>query len=230
MLKRLITLTLILGVFSILIKLGLWQVDRLAWKTNIITQMDSYQAIDITSTQIKLDDDATNGFKRGYIDGTFKGNLDTVIQLCPRTYDSAVGCHVYSVIKTSQGPSVIVNLGWLESNQTITVPDIAPQRWGGYMRTPDDKGSFTPNNRPNENLWYWADIAAMKQALNIKGDIYPQVLYLEMPYQFGNLKPFQGLPQPRNKHRQYAIFWFGMSGLWLALCGFAFYRSHYKAR
>lgn len=229
MFKRLITLTLILGVFSILIKLGLWQVDRLAWKTDIIKQMNAHKAIDITSTTIDLTD-TTDGFKRGYINGALIGNPNTFIHLCPRTYDSAVGCHIYSAIDTSSETSVIVNLGWLESNQTITMPETFPTQWRGYMRTPDSKGAFTPANRPNDNLWYWADIPAMKKALNISGDVYPQIMYLETPYAFGNLKPFQGLPQPRNKHRQYAIFWFGMSGLWLALCGFAFYRSRNRLK
>jgi surfeit locus 1 family protein len=222
MIKRLITTVLILGVFVILIKLGLWQVDRLAWKTTVLNQIEKHTDVNIITTRLDIQKH-TDTFRRGYLDGSL--NMHKIIYVQPRTYNKKVGAHIYASFKIKNKQFIIVNLGWLENGNVFTYPDFLPGRLGGHLRPYEKQNSFTPANNPRKNMWYFANIESFSEHFNIPEEqIFPMILYVETGYKLGNAQPFDAstTPKPRNKHLQYAIFWFGMSALWLGLSIFAY--------
>ena len=199
----------------------MWQVHRLEWKTQIMNDIAVFESADIKKTKLDILSGQPD-FSRGYVDGTL--NIDKMIKICPRTYDAMVGCHIYSYLKAGN-QYIPINLGWIENGAVITYNDLLPGRFGGHLRTPEEKGTFTPPNRIEDDIWYSANIADMQAYFEIKSEMHPQILYVEAPYGFGNIKPFNGMPKPRNKHFQYAVFWFGMAALLAALLGFSWWRK-----
>ena len=207
--KKILTAVLLLVWFSSLIALGVWQLNRLEWKNDVIAKIKAQESIDPMTVQM----DFTNSvdFQRGYVTGEFIKNT-SFIELHPRTQDGKVGYHVLRPFMiTGTKTPIMVNMGWVENgNDIMKISMPNHTKIAGYMRLPDAKGAFTPDNIPQNNKWYWVDMGAINNFYNL--EFYPQILYLESP-QSDQPQTFIGLPQPRNKHMQYAIFWFFMAGL-----------------
>lgn len=205
---------------AILLSLGFWQLDRLAWKEGILDALQTQMNRDPRKDMLGLGGHDIKEFSRGRINGHF---IDTApVFIGPRTHNEQSGYHILQPFKTIDGKTVIVNRGWVAADMRATsIPHSNAPYVGGYLMRPVPS-SMTPDNRPDIGLWYWADIKALEEFYGIKTIGY--VLYQEtgandIP------KPFNGLPVPRNKHRQYALFWFGMAGLLPLLFWFSSRRS-----
>ena len=203
-------------------KLGLWQLERLEWKNVILADIEAQENIDPMQTPLDLK--TADNFAIGYVDGT--AAID-VIFIQPRTYDGEVGKHVYSVIKTKDGQNLVVNYGWLPMDAEGVLNDLHTGRFFGYLQKPDKPNAFTPPNNVSENRWYAYDEETFKDHYNLNA-VHHSVLYAITPAPGSDIQPFDELPRPRNKHAQYAAFWFGMCGLLLFLSGFYIYKQRKK--
>jgi surfeit locus 1 family protein len=222
--KKLVTLVILIGTFCTLVFLGHWQLQRLEWKQAILDDIAKQESIDPMTKPLDLDKD-TAEFQRGFITGDFL--MVAPIRLGPRTMEGQVGYHVLMPYRLFDGRAVMVNMGWVvnDANSNITMPS-SGNRIAGYLKTPDAPGQFTPQNNPEQNLFYSADIDAFNTYYDL--ELYPKILYMEFPSS-ENPKTFEGLLKPRNNHAQYAAFWFGMAGLLVLLSGFAYWRQRRQA-
>lgn len=207
--KKILTALLLLIWFSVLVALGVWQLNRLEWKNDVIAKIQAQELIDPMT--VKMNFENSVDFQRGYVTGQFIKDA-ALIHLHPRTHEGKVGYHILRpfIIADTQAP-ILVNMGWVENGVDVSsLPLGDVKKIAGYLRSPDEKGAFTPDNFPQDNRWYWLDMDALNNLYNM--DFYPKILYLESPSSNQPLS-FMGLPQPRNKHMQYAIFWFFMAAL-----------------
>lgn len=217
--KNIVTLIVLFSAVALMLKLGTWQLQRLEWKNAMIAEMQAQQDIENANKPLNLDSPVN--FAIGYIEGTFNEN---VILIGPRTLDGVVGRHVYTIIKTNEGKNIAINLGWVPMNEDPYWADLLPNRFTGYLRNPDTPNSFTPANDVQNNYWYSFNAQDFQEYYNVEL-IEDKVLYALSPIPASNIQHFEGLPYPRNKHAQYATFWFGMSGLLLGLSGFYIWRQ-----
>jgi surfeit locus 1 family protein len=69
---------------------------------------------------------------------------------------------------------------------------------------------FTPDNRPEQHLWYWYDLPALERALGLR--LLPVVVEADATPNPGGL-PIGGGTRTElpNNHLQYAITWYGLS-------------------
>ena len=207
--KKTLTAVLLFIWFSVLVALGVWQLNRLEWKNDVISKIEAQETIDPMT--VKIDFANPVDFQRGYVTGQFIKDVSP-IHLHPRTYEGKVGYHILRpfMIADTKTP-ILVNMGWVENGvDGSTLPSPNAKKIAGYLRSPDEKGAFIPDNFSQDNRWYWLDIDALNNHYNM--DFYPKILYLESPQSLMPLT-FAGMPQPRNKHMQYAVFWFFMAGL-----------------
>jgi surfeit locus 1 family protein len=74
------------------------------------------------------------------------------------------GYHIITPLARSDGSTVLVNRGFVTKdaarNATSQVDDGEVEVLG-LLRTSHSRNKFTPDNRPDEGTWYWADIDAM---------------------------------------------------------------------
>lgn len=185
--------------------------DRLVWKTDIIAKIEDQEGVDPMNVPLDLSDDTE--FQSGYIDAQHGDSY--LFKISPRTHDGEVGHHVIGKLKTHDGIVVLINYGWIKNGEEVTFNDLYPMRAIGYLRNPDQVGTFTPKNSPQNNLWYTIDIKDIKDHFQLD-NVHPQILYLTSNTS-SNVVAFDGLPKPRNKHMQYMIFWFGMAGVWVLM-------------
>ncbi len=138
------------------------------------------------------------------------------------------GYWVFAPARLAGGGIVVVDRGFvpLERKDAASRAQGAPQGTidiVGVMRWPETRGLFTPNDEPQNNLWYLRDPGAIAAAKKWDS-ASPFYVEQESPV------PPGGLPKPGklavalpDNHMQYAITWFGLAagltgvyGVWLA--------------
>ncbi len=216
MIKNILTFGFLSTIFSILLALGFWQTQRLEWKTNIIKKLDDIYAQEASNNIYQYDDLVIDDQKLPILYGSVTGRFiyDKEVLLGPRPFDGAVGYNIITPLKMSDG-TILVNRGFIAVDQKElleTTRNTGRVFVSGLFRTPD-WNKFTPNNNPEKNVWSKLDIQEIARYQGIE-EISPLMLYAEEvePTQ-DILKLQESRWMPRNKHMQYAIFWFGMAFL-----------------
>lgn len=229
--KKIISILIFGSAFVILMGLGSWQIQRLTWKNNLIAQLNQAYAhgekilYDFEDFKI-VDNDLPILY--GAVQGRFDYGRE--ILLGPRPFDGAVGYNLITPLNLERGGVILVNRGFLSADK---IEDIAQThikgviKISGLIRAPD-WNSFTPDNSPENNVWTKLDIAQIAQAKDIQ-NIAPLILYAEKSSpEFSALKMNEEKWMPRNKHLQYAFFWFSMAGVLCGVFGLYAYQRRQK--
>ena len=193
---------------AVLLGLGFWQVQRLAWKQALLSDIQSQMAQAPIPLPEKIDAPQDWQYRRVTLAGSFLHDREFFLR--PRTLEGKNGAHVITAFQRLSGGIVFVNRGWVPLGGEAQID--RPQgllQIEGIVSLPQ-KSNWTPLNVPEKKEWYWADLQALAAASGVekalpvlvtlsgseKG-IYPQggVLRLDIP----------------NDHLQYAAFWFLMA-------------------
>ncbi len=221
--------------FITLLYLGNWQLERLDWKNNVIKQLSSEYAKDPKKFTYSFKDiEAFSTDKNAIRYGSAKGvfDYDKEILMGPHSHEKKISYKVITPLELSNNAHILVHRGWikLEDKEQITNLQNRPKgpvTISGIFRAPE-WNSFTPNNSPENNVWTKLDIQEIANVKKIT-PIAPAVLYAEFSSkEFGLITMNATKWFPRNKHRQYAIFWFGMAFILIIISG-VYYRQSRKA-
>jgi surfeit locus 1 family protein len=203
-------------VFALLIGLGLWQLDRKAWKASLITSLNERLAMqpgELPPASIWPQLSAQESeFRRVRFRAEFLPARDAYVYVAGsalRDDIRAPGYFVFRPARLPDGRIVVVNRGYVPLTHTEQSPpgteDIA-----GYLRWPEKESTFTPTD-PNTETWFVRDQRAMAAARGW-GEVAPFYIDQEAPI------PTSGLPRPaslrvnlRNDHLGYALTWFGLA-------------------
>jgi surfeit locus 1 family protein len=202
-------------LFTVLMGLGLWQVQRLEWKTQLLAQIDARMAEKPVPMPETIDNPADWRFRRVTLAGNFDYAHEFLIK--PRTYEGQAGYEMIVPFRRASGGTVFVNRGWISDAlmDKAQRPDDALLIVEGIVQAPE-KARFTPENDPAKGDWYWPEIPAMAAAAGLE-DAAPVIVVAaeKKPGVWpagGRLR----LDIP-NDHRQYAAFWFAMAFVLLAV-------------
>jgi surfeit locus 1 family protein len=199
----------LLGVV-ILCTLGMWQVQRMDWKSDILAKLDAvYAASD--AHPLDTADFKKGDFRYGAVTGVFMP--DKALLLGPRTRGGEIGNDLVVPLRTASG-TILVDMGWTATTDLARLPIHHVQgkkiRFEGLARIPA-WNHFTPDNEPQQNRWYKPVIAEIAAAKNLENPL-PFFLYAEnASYKFDAEFPNNERWQPPNNHLQYALFWFAMA-------------------
>lgn len=220
----------------ILISLGTWQIQRLHWKASIIERLQAgyaarENAAPMTSTQL----DALAKEDMPLAHGAVSGRLlrDAAIFLGPRTLDGRIGYHLLTPLEMQNGRILIADLGWVsdlwkdDPEERLALLPVEPLALRGLIRKAD-WSSFTSNNSPENDLWFRADVAQIAKAKDLPAP-YPFLIYAEDSSQaLNDIMMNERGWLPRNKHMQYALFWYALAGVLLIIYG-VYIRKYSKA-
>lgn len=198
----------------VLLGLGSWQVQRLYWKQDLIELRTNRPAAAPVALSEVPEDLAAVEFRRIVLAGTFMH--DREMHLAARTHDRRLGYQIVTPLKLDQGGYVLVNRGWVPQEQRDPATRAAGQIAGqvsveGLIRLPGRKSSFTPDNEPARNYWFFVDVPAMAAFAKIT-PVHPFVVEAGPASNPGGL-PVGGQSKVnlRNFHLQYALTWYGMA-------------------
>jgi surfeit locus 1 family protein len=196
------------SMFAVLIALGIWQMQRLAWKQELLAKIDTRMSIGTEELPKTIDDPQAWEYRRVTLRGQFFKDHPFLIQ--PRMHKGKVGYHLVMPFEIKYGGVVYINRGWVSDETMDQVKSFSLNRnVTGVIQIPY-QGKFTPDNDPQNNYWYWPDLEAMSKKSGIKSD-YPVIVTL-LPQPEGSIPTgYEVTANLRNNHRLYAFFWFGMA-------------------
>ncbi|HZL31214.1 MAG TPA: SURF1 family protein [Pseudolabrys sp.] len=216
------TIFAIVGV-AILIGFGVWQLDRLAWKENLVATVNERiaqpaQPLPPRESWSRLlpagSEYARVTFPAEFLEGQEALAYTSGSSLRPDV--KGQGYWVFSPARLAGGSVILVNRGFVPSDKkdAATRADGAPHGSVdivGYMRWPEARGLFTPADDVKGNVFFARDIKAMSDA-HRWGVAAPFYIDMEGPVPPGGLpKPGKIDVQLPNSHFQYALTWFGLA-------------------
>lgn len=206
------TLATLAGL-AILLSLGTWQLQRMAWKREIIAHAEAQLAA--PAQPLPAGDLSALDYRRVSAAGSYLHHLAFAFGFSAE--NGRPGGRLITPFRLSDGRTILVDRGWipedllppnvpdgLQPNGTVALEGIA--RW----RDDAKRGWLVPDDTPALRRWYNWDIPAMAEALGIA--IEPLLLVLERsegPAELPNAKPVS-IDFP-NDHLNYAITWYGLA-------------------
>lgn len=220
--KRSILVVLALLATLAFVALGVWQVERRAWKLDLIARVESR----VHAAPVPLAAARGEEYRRVTLSGTFLNDRATLVQALT---ERGAGFWLLTPLRTPQG-IVLVNRGFVPSDQRGKA-----RRWRGpdravtvtgLLRLTEPKGGFLRTNDPVADRWYSRDVTAIARARAL-GPVAPFFVDADATPNPGAY-PIGGLTVVRfnNNHLVYALTWFGLAGL----SGFAAFLLLRKAR
>jgi len=214
----------------ILCSLGTWQIQRMEWKQGLIAKLEAdYKAGEenraLFIPDSRLQELATEKQPVAY--GTLEGRLlrNSSVLLGPRILDGKMGYNLILPLQMQGGKIILANLGWVDqlwkdnTEERLAFLPAQNVTVRGVIRKPD-WSSFASRNSPASDMWFRADIDEISR---VKGFTvsYPFMIYAEdVNPPLHDVAPSGEHWLPRNKHLQYAIFWFAMAATLLVVFGF----------
>lgn len=233
------TLAMLVTV-AILMALGTWQMQRLAWKTGMIATVESRASappadFPATATWASLDLDAVD-YLPVRLTGRFRHD-DEVHVYWPLTEPKGPiggpGYFVFTPLERTDGSLVFVNRGFVPDARKDAATRAEGQIEGevtieGLIRRPEAANTFTPPEDLARNRFYQRDPSLFAKARRLD----PTKVAPVFVDAAASATPAAGLPQAgetlmvfRNNHLQYAGTWYG-----LALCCLGVYAVFVRAR
>lgn len=210
----------ILAAFTLFIGLGVWQVQRLGWKLDLIRAVDERihaAPVDAPGPGAWPAIDAANdAYRRLEARGHFSGEKPALVQAVTRL---GPGWWVVSPFVTDHGFTVLVNRGFVPTEEAGDLPPAPSGDMSitGLLRISEPGGAFLRSNDPAADRWFSRDVAAIAEARGLD-DVAPYFIDADASASPG---PVGGLTVVtfRNHHLVYAITWFGLAAM---LAGWTF--------
>lgn len=220
-----LTIAALVGV-ALLVGLGLWQLQRLEWKEGLIAQIEARTETEPLTLEraISL---AGEGEDLSYTPVRVEGRFhhDRERYLYALSLDGEPGWHVTTPLETVRGNVVLVDRGFVPES----LRDPATRARGqiqevvevtGLVRTPEEPSLFVPDNDPDKNQWFTRDLAAMSRSMFPGATVQVAPFFLEAKESDvpgGWPKGGQTRLTLVNNHLQYALTWFGLAAVLVAV-------------
>lgn len=206
---------------AIMAGLGTWQLQRLAWKEDLLARIAALQSAPAEPLSVVLR-------RAGEVDVEYVRvqtpcpQLETLPTI--RLYgvrDGVAGYRLIAACPLEGEPygSILVDRGFIPREVVDTPPTPTPLRNPivGVLRKGDKASWFTPKNEPEKNEWFSRDIPAMAETLQAENPA-PIFLMLERPAPTGPGPQPAPLPTDiPNRHLEYAMTWYGLALVLLAV-------------
>lgn len=209
----------VLAVLAGFVGLGVWQVQRLAWKTDLIARVEARlqaepQPAPGPAEWPGLDRDSDE-YRRVTLSGRYLPGGDTLVQAVT---DRGAGFWVMTPFQAEDGWRVLVNRGFVPADRRDPAdwpPPQGPATVQGLLRLSQPGGAFLRRNDPEAGRWYSRDTAAIAAAQDL-GPVAPWFMDAAAGPDPQAL-PVGGLTVVhfRNSHLGYALTWFALAMLWL---------------
>jgi len=215
-----------LGVLS---SLGVWQLQRLAWKEALIARAAARAELPAMAVPAEADwpqmTAVRDEYRRVAVSGRFLNHREALVYALlsePKGKFSGPGYWVLTPLKTASGAALFVNRGFVPLERAAAATRREGQPTGivtvtGLLRMPEGRSWFTPADDPARGLWQERDPVAIAKAYGL-APTAPFFIDADSTPNPG------GLPQGGetklafpNRHLGYALTWFGLALALLAV-------------
>ncbi|UXM95729.1 SURF1 family protein [Bartonella sp. HY329] len=224
-------------LFCLFMALGVWQVERRAWKLDLIAKVEQrihQPAVDAPNKDkwpdVTKDNDEYLPVK---VHGHFLNDKEILITAVA---DAGAGYWLVVPFEKDDGTIVFINRGFVPMDHL----DRGSRKGGeidgettiqGLLRMGEGEGYLMRKNNPQENRWFTRNIPAMAQKLGLNGDnIAPYFIDADKTPNIGKM-PIGGLTvvEFRNNHLGYFLTWFTLAAGMVVAAGYIIYTNRRKA-
>jgi len=227
---------------AFLVGLGTWQLQRKAWKEDLIARIEarSHGAAGEILPEVSWGEwrAGEDEFRRVRLSGTFLHHHEALVHgLAPGIRDGAPiqGFYVMTPLRLATGGLVMVNRGFIptELRDPASRPQSRPEGEAavtGLVRAPEMRGWFTPDDAPKDKRFFAKDPHAIAAAAGLAG-VAPFYVDAEATQDPGGWpKGGQTRLSVQNNHLQYAITWFALAAALAGVFGAFAWRALRVAR
>jgi surfeit locus 1 family protein len=231
--RRIIGIVVVLVALAILLALGTWQMERLAWKEGLLASIAERRAAppaDLSAIEALAKAGEDVDYRTVRITGTYLNNKERHFFA---TFGGRTGYYVYTPLQLANSQIVLVNRGFvtfeakepemrkqgqLTGEQTVT----------GLSRAKLlEKPSWAvPDNDIAKNIFYWKDLDVMASSVGLDpAKVVPFFVDADATPHDGGM-PIGGVTQfdLPNSHLQYALTWYGLAGALVVISGIFIFR------
>lgn len=211
--------------FVVFLLLGLWQLERLEWKEELIHKVEKNFSQNPSNFPIKeLAENSDLEFRRVKFPGYFLHNEEILIN---GKYNrlKEIGSYIITPILLKDNTVVLANRGWAPITKKEEMAEISRSPIEtdilGMLNKGEKTPWFVPKNKPDEGVWLWAEF---DQLLKFSREKLPN--YVVRPTMINIINENNELKYPsplptdfkiRNDHLQYAITWFSLAILTIVM-------------
>lgn len=218
-----------LAALAILLTLGTWQLNRLAWKTGLIAQVEERSR----ATPVPLPSRAAwatmsaerDEYRRVSVSGRFRHEAEAYLfhvagdsRQADRNRPSGQGYFVLTPLVLADGSSVIVNRGFVPTDRR----DPSSRREGlaegpvtvtGLVRFPEARGTFAAVDDTARRIFYTRDLAAIARAQGLEATATAPFSVDADATPVAGGWPVGGETRLSftNRHLEYAVTWYGLA-------------------
>lgn len=211
----------LLGVIGagILVGLGVWQWQRLDWKTGILAQIDAK----ITAAPVALPEIVSPDADK-YLPVTVAGRLlGPEALVLTSVKDAGAGYRVIAAMEvTGSDRKIMVDLGFVGDAKREFLRPTTPITVTGNLHWPEEVDRFTPEPELLRHVWFareverMANVLGTKQVLVVARTLDPAIPEITpMPVDTASVA---------NDHLTYAITWFSLAFVWLGMTALLVWR------
>ena len=189
-------------IILVLISLGSWQLYRLDWKLNLISEINN----SLKNDPVEL----SKSNKKNYLRITTSGTVDfdKQIYLYNLNDSGKPGFEVINPILIGN-ENYLINRGWIpfDKKDKAEINVLDTNSIIGTLKTQSKANSFKPNNDIEKNYWFTLN---RDDIFSYTGKNFSKyIIYLNGDYK--TPKPKVITANISNNHKKYAITWFSMA-------------------
>ena len=192
--------------------LGVWQVERRAWKHELVAAVDArIHAKPVAAPGLDAKNDA---YRRVTATGLFRHDSETLVQAVT---DRGPGYWVLTPLETPRF-TLLVNRGFVPKDRRDPAARAAGNVAGaatvtGLLRVTEPAGAFLRSNDPAGDRWFSRDVAAIAKARGLR-NVAPYFVDADATPNPGGY-PVGGLTVVRfpDNHLVYTLTWFALCAL-----------------
>ena len=206
---------LVIGLVGtgILVALGIWQVQRLAWKEALIARLEARLEAEPVPLP-EAPDPARDRFLRVRLEGRLAAGAAYVLTT---RRPHGPGYKAVAPLELADGRRVLVDLGYLpEAERGAALPEPGTRIEGTGALFWPEQASSTPAPDRERSIFFSRHVPPLAEALGTEP-------VLAVAGQHDLPAPW---PEPRrlgvdlpNNHRNYAITWFSLAVVWAVMSG-----------
>ncbi len=216
--RLLFPLTVGIGGLAMLVSLGAWQLQRLAWKEGVLAEIESKIAADPVALPAapvaELDK-----YRPVVVEGDFDGEDAAVLVSLPQV---GPAYRLVASFETMEGRRIMVDRGVVPVANRSRATSAASATVIGNLHWPDEVDRWTPQPDRKAGIWYGRDLAALAEELRTEPVL---VVAREVSSNDPPATPLpvtaDGIP---NNHLGYAVQWFGLAAVWAVMTLFLLWR------
>ncbi len=209
--------------------LGIWQVQRLAWKNDLIAQVQSVQDKPALSGLPADETLMQERYRKITLTGDFLMDFSVFRPMAMEGGKN--GFQVFSPLKLEGEPRIVlVNRGFINGRMEVVRQVLEKQKNSdvtieGVLRDPRERRYFMPENQYDKRIWMYEDLATLEK--ETAKPVLPLVIEETTACKDCEMIRSDGRVRLRNDHLGYAITWFSLTIIGLVM--FAIYHRRKPA-